>query len=257
VITGGAPVTDDQLRRWVQAFPDTQIDIAYGSTEAEPVAHIRASDRLLLENVEQGYCVGKISPSIQARVIRIFRNEEERDGDRFEELLLPDGEIGELVVCGQYVCRDYYQNPRATSQQKLKDATGNVWHRMGDTGKLDLQGRFWLAGRVHSTIVRNGITIHPQLTEQALARLVSKHGHRHRRVAVVGMPNDSLGQACWIVIEPIATCARTADDWQAAFHSRDIPCDQVVVLKQSIPVDPRHNSKIDYVALQQLLMEKA
>ncbi|MFP5245060.1 MAG: AMP-binding protein, partial [Thermoanaerobaculia bacterium] len=60
ILTGGAPVTDLQLRNWMKKWPEAEIAIAYGSSEAEPVAHITAEERLRAGG--RGYLAGKIVP---------------------------------------------------------------------------------------------------------------------------------------------------------------------------------------------------
>ena len=55
---------------------------------------------------------------------------------------------------------------------------------------FDAEGRFWLAGRVHSTILRDGKLVHPQLVEQA----ARGDDPQARRVAAVGVPDPDLGE---------------------------------------------------------------
>ena len=59
----------------------------------------------------------------------------------------PTGEVGEIVVKGPVVTRTYLHRPQQTAQAKIGDADGEVWHRMGDLGYLDQQGRLWFCGR--------------------------------------------------------------------------------------------------------------
>ncbi|HVG07395.1 MAG TPA: AMP-binding protein [Thermoanaerobaculia bacterium] len=235
ILTGGAPVSDAQLMAWRRAFPGTEILVAYGSTEAEPVAHLSAEERLEAKSdirpSSPGFCAGRPIERIRAKVIRI--GDEQVRG-------LPAGEIGELVVTGDHVCRDYYRNPKAVKENKITDAEGAIWHRMGDTGYFDSQGRFWIAGRVHSTIRRGGELVHPQLVEQAA------HGEdpRIRRAAAV-----ALEQKVVLVIETEA-----GEELKKDIHSRLAAAGQVVdeirLTREPLPVDPRHNSKIDYGKLR-------
>lgn len=230
ILTGGAPVSDVQLRAWRRAFAGTEILVAYGSTEAEPVAHLSADERL--EAKGPGFCVGKPIDRIRARVIRIGGGQE-----------LPQGEIGELVVTGEHVCRDYYRNPKAVKENKITDEDGTVWHRMGDTGYFDGQGRFWIAGRVHSTIRRGEELIHPQLVEQA----ARGEDPRIRRAAAVG-----LGERVVLVIETDAGEELTPEI-QARLAAAGQTVDEIRLTREPLPVDPRHNSKIDYGRLRERL----
>ena len=65
-----------------------------------------------------------------------------------DDLLVPDGEIGEIVVAGPVVTREYFNRPEATKLAKIADpARGVLYHRMGDVGYRDGQG---LRGGVHA-----------------------------------------------------------------------------------------------------------
>ena len=172
LLTGGAPVTDSQLKRWLECYDaETEIVVAYGSTEAEPVGHIDARERIAESGKSRGYCTGQISELIEAKVIPIIKGAVDLAGTSLEQLAMPAGEIGELVVSGAHVCRDYFKNEHATKENKLFDSEGRLWHRMGDTGYFDDLQRFWLVGRVHSTIVRGEEVVHPQLLEQSVRQV--------------------------------------------------------------------------------------
>ena len=249
LLTGGAPVSDAQLRAWRRALPNTEIVVAYGSTEAEPVAHLMAEERFAAVNELRprapGYCAGRPVDRIRARLIRIHDGPVELGPKGWPAWDVPAGEIGELVVSGEHVCRDYYRNPQAVRENKISEPDGTVWHRMGDTGSFDTQGCFWIAGRVHSTIWRNGEPIHPQLVEQAA------HGEdpRIRRVAAVGLPDATLGERVAVVIE-----TSSGEELRAEVAARlaavGQTVDEIILTAEPLPVDPRHNSKIDYRALR-------
>lgn len=222
ILTGGAPVTDLQLRAWMKAWPESEIAIAYGSSEAEPVAHITAAERLKIGG--RGYVAGKIVNGVRARIEP-----------------LADGTIGELLVAGDHVCRDYDGDERATRLTKVHDPDGTVWHRMGDTGWFDEEGRFRIAGRVHTTMWRDGKPVHAQLVEQA----ARGDDPRIRRAAAL-----QVGARIAVVIE---SDADVADEVRARLAAANEPCDIVLVTRDPLPVDPRHNSKIDYVRLRMRL----
>lgn len=247
ILTGGAPVSDAQLRSWRKAFPETEVLVVYGSTEAEPVAHLTAEERLSAHR-SPGFCVGRPSERVQAKVVRIHDDPIDLGPDGWAGWELPAGEIGELVVSGDHVCRDYYQNPGAVRENKIVAPDGGVWHRMGDTGWVDPEGRFWIAGRVHSTIRRGAELIHPQLVEQAAVG----EDPRVRRAAAVGLPDPDLGQRVVVVIETGET------GWEGEVAARlaaaGFRADEILLLDEPLPVDPRHNSKIDYGKLRTRLL---
>jgi acyl-CoA synthetase (AMP-forming)/AMP-acid ligase II len=247
LLTGGAPVSDAQLRAWRCALPDTEIVVAYGSTEAEPVAHLSAEERLEVKGTP-GYCAGRPIDRIRARLIRIHDGPVELGEEGWAAWDVPAGEVGELVVSGEHVCRDYYRNPRAVRENKIGEPDGTVWHRMGDTGSFDSAGRFWIAGRVHSTIWRSGEPVHPQLVEQAALG----EDPRIRRVAAVGLPDPSLGARVTVVVETAAG-EELRDEVRSRLAAAGQPADEIVLTAEPLPVDPRHNSKIDYRALRERL----
>jgi acyl-CoA synthetase (AMP-forming)/AMP-acid ligase II len=250
LLTGGAPVSNAQLRAWRRALPETEIVVAYGSTEAEPVAHLSAEERCAVAS-SPGYCAGRPIERIRARLIRIHDGPVELGDEGWEAWEVPAGEIGELVVSGEHVCRDYYRNPRAVRENKIAEPDGTVWHRMGDTGSFDSAGRFWIAGRVHSTIWRQGQPIHPQLVEQA----AQGEDPRIRRVAAVGLPDPSLGERVTVVVET-GDGEELRDEIRTRLAAAGQPADEIVLTTGSLPVDPRHNSKIDYRRLREWMARR-
>ena len=91
-----------------------------------------------------GVCVGRPTPGIQVRVVPIH---DEPIESWTEDLPLLQGEIGEIVVRGVLVTPSYYKRPQATKLAKIPTENGDAWHRMGDVGYLDEQGRLWMCGR--------------------------------------------------------------------------------------------------------------
>jgi acyl-CoA synthetase (AMP-forming)/AMP-acid ligase II len=251
ILSGGAPVSDAQLRAWRAAFPDTRITVVYGSTEAEPVAHIDAEERLdaapdRAAAPRRGYCVGRPSALVRTRVVPV-----ERGPLAHDVADVPAGGVGELLVTGDHVCRRYFRNEAAERENKLVDADGRVWHRMGDTGSFDAEGRFWLVGRVHSTIRRAGELVPPQLVEQVAAEGdASVH-----RVAALGRPAAADEQQLLLVVQAVgdASADAVADAVRRRAAGAGFPPDDVRVTHRPLPVDPRHASKIDYEALHRAL----
>ncbi len=265
ILTGGAPIRDEQLRTWESVFTDIDIEVLYGSTEAEPVAHLSSGERLALAEsgtdkdsaLARGYCVGRPVAAVETRVIAIHDGPtplgEGKGDDGWQDIERAQGEIGELVVCGEHVCRSYFRNPEATAENKIRDADGRVWHRMGDTGYFDDQGRFWLTGRVHSTIRRGDLQVQPQLVEQAAIG----NDARIRRAAAVGVADATLGERVVLVLELRSSDTKSdgfeddslKDDVRGRLETAGQVVDEIVVRTEPLPVDPRHNSKIDYAAV--------
>jgi acyl-CoA synthetase (AMP-forming)/AMP-acid ligase II len=253
VVTGGAPVSRDTVRRFRQAAPDAGIMVLYGSTEVEPIAHIEGAEILADDSGHQGVLVGRISPELEYRFIRIDRGGVELGQRGWQALAAAEGEPGELVVSGAHVCGQYYENPEAFRRAKIVDREGRVWHRTGDVGCLDDEGRLWLVGRVHNVILREGVPLFPVQAEMLLKRLPFVH-----QGAYLGLPDQRLGErACAVVSlrqdqgeEERQRLQGEALDW---LLRHGVIVDEVRIV-DSIPMDPRHHSKVEYGRLRELLV---
>jgi acyl-CoA synthetase (AMP-forming)/AMP-acid ligase II len=150
VISAGAPATSESVRRFVQLLPaGVEIHTSYGATEALPVASI-GSQELLGETARlteegAGVCVGRPAGDVQIHIIKID------DGpirEWSESLVMPEGEIGEICVAGPAVSPAYYERPESTALAKIADPeSSRFFHRMGDVGYMDAEGRLWFCGR--------------------------------------------------------------------------------------------------------------
>lgn len=158
ILMAGAPVPWDLIKRVKLIMGhDSEIHTPYGATESLPVASMKGSD-ILNETWEKtrtghGTCVGGPLPGIDIRIIPTSDDPLE-SWDKVETL--PVGEIGEIVVRGDVVTRAYYNNDRENRLAKIRDGK-TLWHRIGDLGYLDDQGRLWFCGRkAHRVITDQG-----------------------------------------------------------------------------------------------------
>lgn len=246
--SAGAPVPAHVLVRLLAAMrPGAEIWTPYGATEALPVATISAREVLeetaAMAREGAGTCVGSRFPGIEWRVIRID------DGplpDISKTVELPRGEIGELMVRGDVVTREYVTRTAANALHKVADGDG-FWHRMGDVGWLDDEDRFWFCGRKsHRIMTKAGTRF--TIPCEAIA-----NGHPHvYRSALVGIgPTDDRTPV--IVVEPWPEhrpkSVAAAEELIAAVGARLAShpltrCVRYVLIKHELPVDIRHNSKI-------------
>ncbi len=148
VLSAGAPVPPHVLARMRDCIaPDGDVHTPYGATEALPVASIAASEVLAETQyhwaVGGGTCVGRKFPGIEWKVVQIVDGPIKKLTDAVE---LPTGQIGELLVSGAVVTREYVTRVKSNALGKIEDGT-RIWHRMGDAGYLDAQARFWFCGR--------------------------------------------------------------------------------------------------------------
>lgn len=192
VISAGAPAREETLRHFgAMLSPGVEIFTPYGATEALPVCSIGSAEVLgetaALTAQGAGVCVGR--PVARAEVA-IVALSDEPIARWSEEMRLPTGRIGEIVVKGPRVTREYFERPDATALAKIADPRdGGVWHRMGDTGYLDESGRLWFCGRKsHRVTLAGGRVLHTIPCE----RIFDTHP-AVARTALVGVP--SVGQA--------------------------------------------------------------
>ena len=193
------------------AAPTTELVLVYGSTEAEPIAHIAAgtladADREAMRT-GAGLLVGPPSPGVRVRIID-----------------------DEIVVTGDHVNKGYL-DPADDATTKLT-LDGETWHRTGDAGRLDTQGRLWLLGRLSARCgpifpfaAETAARSWPGVRQAALVRM----GER----AVLAIAGDDGQQGVWV-----AEARRLGE--------------VTVVPVGEIPLDRRHRSKVDDAALRRL-----
>ncbi|HET6992904.1 MAG TPA: AMP-binding protein, partial [Bacteroidia bacterium] len=167
IFTGGAPVFPGEATIYNKAFPDAKVQVVYGSTEAEPISSIdvkelvESSDKIL----EEGLNVGKPDKSASIKIIKI--TEENIFLGSEEELRLlevPENTIGEIIVSGDHVLREYFNNPEGLKRNKIFIGE-KCWHRTGDSGYLGKNGNLFLTGRCATLINQDGKIIAPFIYE--------------------------------------------------------------------------------------------
>jgi len=251
VLMAGAPVPEElhriMLRRVLGA--GGEVHTPYGATEALPVASFTGRE-MLAETAETaraggGICVGRPLPGFTVRVIRIL---DSAVPDWDDSLVLPQGEVGEFVVRGPTVTRRYLNRPEATRLAKVHDGE-DIWHRMGDVGRIDGSGRLWYFGRKSHRVE----TPRGTLFTIPVETLINRHPRVYRS-ALVGVGRDGLGpQVPVVVIEPNHGAfpdGRTARrefeiELRALARESTITADiEEFYFMRSFPVDIRHNAKI-------------
>lgn len=249
VLSAGAPVPPHVLSRMKDAIHSQgEVHTPYGATEALPVASISASE-VLGETAARsrggaGTCVGQRFPGIQWKVIRIS------DGplpamSQVEEL--PSGEIGELIVRGPVVTSEYVTCLSANALHKIADGD-TFWHRMGDVGYLDERDRFWFCGRKGHRVV----VAHRTLFSVPCEAIINQHPSIYRS-ALVGVGPRGRQQPAFVVEtwpdrRPVAQREEEqllAELWELAKANALTAGIEAIFLHPALPVDIRHNSKIN------------
>ncbi len=153
----GAAMTSTMVARCVAAFAPEVFVNHYGSTEVYTFSIGR-------DQAGKPGCAGR--PAVNTRL-----------------KLEPGGEIC-VHMSSDEAFTGYWQRPDA-DEKAIRDG----WYHTGDTGHLDEDGDLWIDGRVDDMIISGGENIHPLEVEEVLARHPGV-----REVAVVGLPDDRLGQ---------------------------------------------------------------
>lgn len=224
------------------AFPHAHIGIVYGSTEAEPMSMI-AIDELIASETGRGLNVGRIEPGATVKIIAISDESIAVDDEEaLSKLEVAPGDIGEIIVSGKHVLRDYLNNPDALKRNKIFAGT-KCWHRTGDSGFRGDNGNLFLTGRCTSLIRTPNGLLSTFLFENRFQTINGVEA------GTVMMLNDQLTA----VIE-LSDPAQREVVQSAVKTMPEAFADIVFVPK--IPRDPRHNSKIDYEKLKALLSRK-
>jgi acyl-CoA synthetase (AMP-forming)/AMP-acid ligase II len=246
VISAGAPVPADVIERIAKMLnPGVQVFTPYGATEALPVANIGSGEILgetrMKTAVGAGVCVGRPVDGMAVKVIRIT---DDAIATWSDELELPAGHIGEIVVQGPVVSAWYDNRPEATALAKIEASPQGFWHRMGDLGYFDERGRLWFCGRKTHRVLTESETlytipceavfnVHPQVFRTALVG-VGPRGKARPVLCVELKPG--LG-----AIDRDKLQRELLDLSQSQAHVRAI---QTFLVHPGFPVDIRHNSKI-------------
>ena len=244
VLSAGAPVPPRVLRTLRNRIhPDGRVHTPYGATEALPIASIESRE-VLGETAEltdrgMGTCVGKRFDSVDWAVIKIsddpMRSIEEAE-------ILPRGQIGELMVRGPMVSKQYVTRIDQNALHKVYEGD-QIWHRMGDVGYLDDHDRFWFCGRKSHRLITSQQVF---FTEQVEA-VANTHPMVYRSALVGTGPRRE--QTPLLILEPwdrshsqdevVHGVARLLAENP---RTRDIT--RLVTYPTRLPTDIRHNSKI-------------
>ena len=249
ILSAGAPVPNHVLKRMTNALePSASFFTPYGATECLPVASISAREVLqetaTLTAAGKGTCVGHVFDGMRVKIIKTsFQVVPEIN----QAVGVANGQIGEIIVSGPVATREYFHRPDATEMAKIKDGH-SFWHRMGDVGYFDDAGRLWFCGRkAHIVSTPTG-----PMYSVCCEAIFNNHPAIYR-CALVGI--GAKGQQTPIIVaEPeLGKCPASDRDRQqlrdellqlgaqnplTASISR-------VLFHRSLPVDTRHNVKIN------------
>ncbi len=95
------------------------------------------------------------------------------------------GEVGEIVVRGSIMMKEYWQDPLKTAE-----TIRNGWLHTGDLARMDDEGYFYLVDRAKDMYISGGENVYPAEVEKVLREHPGVED-----VAVIGVPDDQWGEA--------------------------------------------------------------
>ena len=246
VISAGAAMPVATIRRLQKTLStDAEIHTPYGATECLPVASVSGTE--LDRAVElrtasgEGTCIGRPVAPNKVKIIPVS------DGmiESFEQTLeLPTGISGEIVVHGPTSTDSYWLRSEQTRLAKITDNKGRVWHRMGDVGYFDTDGRLWYCGRKSQRVICENRVMYADQVEA----IFNVHPEVARSALVgIGMPGSQTPVLC---VEPLSKPNRKrrerirSDLLQIGCNHAATKSIRHILFHKSFPVDIRHNAKI-------------
>jgi 2-furoate---CoA ligase len=175
----GAPMSASLVNACVEAFrPDVFVN-HYGSTEIYTFS-VHPDQR-----AKPG-CAGRPGVHGRLRLVRTYAGAGPED-------VVPAGETGQIAceMTNPEAFSRYWNRPDADAR-----AIRDGWYFTGDMGYIDGDGDLWVQGRVDDMIITGGENVFPSEVEEVLITHPDV-----RDVAVVGLPDDRLGQTvvAWVV----------------------------------------------------------
>lgn len=176
---GGAPCSHELILYYQdRGLPFGQ---GFGLTETSPTV-------CMLSAEDAWHKVGSIGKPVLFCEVRLV--------DEYDQEVA-NGEVGELVIKGPHVMKEYWNLPNETAK-----AIRNGWFYTGDLARKDEDGFFYIAGRRKEMIISGGENIYPLEVEQAIGSLPEVV-----EVAVVGVADEKWGEVAkaFVVVKEGAT----------------------------------------------------
>ena len=257
VLCAGAAVPASLWADAPRVLTHGQLHSPYGATEVLPVATVSGAE--VATSQGQGALVGRPLAENQVKIIALH------DGplaslEAAREL--PWGAIGEIIVTGPTVTKEYDGLPEATAAAKTSNSQPStlnpqlggkaaVWHRMGDAGYLDSTGLLWFCGRIAERIQTATGPIHTEPREQ-----IFRSHARVARCALIGLGPAGQQEPALVVqiagkpafMEEEALTVELSKLARQHPHTASIT---KFFFHPSFPVDVRHNAKIHRLTLAQ------
>lgn len=189
LVSGGSPLPIEVLKRAEKVF-DAPLLEGYGLSETSPVVCFNRFDTPRV--------AGSVGTAVEGAQLRVV------DATGAD---VPVGEVGEIVIAGQYVMAGYWRKEEATAE-----AIRDGWFHSGDLGRRDENGVFYIVDRMKDMIIRGGYNVYPREVEEVIFEFDGVN-----ECAVIGVEHERLGQE----VAAIVTFVNHPDDVQAIVAQLD------------------------------------
>ena len=173
--SGAQPIPASLITRWCTQFPNMLYDTNYGLTEASGPGCIYLGS----ENIHKLGSIGRPDPKWKVDIVNEVGFPVEK------------GTIGELIIHGPSVMKGYYHDAHSTNK-----TIKNNWLYTGDMAYIDVDGFIYLVDRKKDVIISGGENIYPIQIENHIRLLQCV-----KDVAVIGLPNERMGEIIVAIIE--------------------------------------------------------
>ncbi|MBN0039590.1 alpha/beta fold hydrolase [Cellulosimicrobium cellulans] len=240
-LSTGAPISAELLGSAAELMPAATAHTPYGMTECLLVTDVTLDGiRDAAAAPDAGVCVGRPVPGAEVLVSAL-----DDDGAATGTPSAAPGVLGEVLVRAGHL-KERYDRLWLTDLAAERGTPPGRWHRTGDVGHLDAQGRLWIEGRLGHVLRTADGPLAPVGPEQHVERV-----EQVRRAAVVGVGPAGLQQAV-AVVETIPGVRRPGlapEALTAAVRAASPVALAAVLVVPRMPTDVRHNSKIDRARL--------
>jgi acyl-CoA synthetase (AMP-forming)/AMP-acid ligase II/pimeloyl-ACP methyl ester carboxylesterase len=234
LLSAGSPLGGPLLERAAKLFPEATIHTPYGMTECLFVTDVTLQD-IREAGTGEGVCVGRPAAGARVRIAPL-----DADGVPGGTRTTEAGVTGEIEISAPHMLEGY-DRLWLTDRRAKAGTAAEPWHRTGDVGHFDDEGRLWVEGRLpHIIVTASGV-----LTPVGIEQRAETTGIP--RAAAVGVGPRGTQQLVVIAEgEPAGVLPlERADAVRAAVG---VPVAAVLGMP-ALPTDIRHNSKIDRALL--------
>lgn len=240
-LSTGAPISAELLGSAAALMPAATPHTPYGMTECLLVTDVTLEGiRDAATAPDDGVCVGRPVGGGEVLVSAL-----DGEGAATGTPSATPGVLGEVLVRAGHL-KERYDRLWLTDVAAERDTPPGRWHRTGDVGHLDDEGRLWIEGRLAHVLRTADGPLAPVGPEQHAERVPAV-----RRAAVVGVGPAGVHQPVAVVETTSATRrpGLAPDDLAADVRAASPVRLAAVLVVPRMPTDVRHNSKIDRARL--------